>query len=418
MGKRKHLASSLDHLFRREYSKLVALLAAKYAARNIDLVEDAVQDALLKAMQVWSYHHTIPDNPTAWLYRVANNRLIDLLRRQKFQVDATDEILLNAGTDPALPDFDQVLPDEMLTMIFACCHPSLSEAEQIMLSLKLLGGLSVREIAASLFKKEEAVKKVIYRAKQKFKSKTIELQPPDNADLNKRLQVVLKVLYLMFNEGYKATEGDQLIKKEICEEAIRLAYLLHQHRFQETPHLNALLALMCFNAARFDTRIDADGNLLTLAQQDRERWDQEYIQWGLYFQQLSARGREISEYHLEAGIASLYVTAPSFPETDWSAILMHYDALIQHNPSPVIALNRAVVLGKVAGPAKALAAISVFESRPDLENHHLLYSIKADLLLLQDEYESAAALLKRAIDLTGNAIEKRFLRNKLAGIDI
>lgn len=418
MDNMKRLNSSLDHLFRHEYSKLVALLAGKYAARNIDLIEDAVQDALLKAMQVWSYHHSIPDNPTAWLYRVANNRLIDLLRRQKFQVDVNHEIFLNAGADPALPDFDQVLPDEMLTMIFACCHPSLAETEQIMLSLKLLGGLSVREIAASLFKKEAAVKKVIYRAKQKFKSKSIELQPPDNTDLAKRLQVVLKVLYLMFNEGYKATEGNQLIKKEICEEAIRLAYLLHQHRFQETPHLNALLALMCFNAARFDTRIDDKGNLLTLAHQQRKKWDQEYIRWGLHFQQLSARGREISEYHLEAGIASLYVTAPSFPETDWPAILLHYDALIQHNPSPVIALNRAVVLGKVEGPEKALAAISELEARPGLQKHHLLYSIKADLLLLQEKHQSAAALLTRAIDLTGNAIEKRFLRNKLAEISI
>ena len=407
--------TSVGHLFRHEYSKIVAFLTNKYSSYKIDLIEDAVQEALLKAMKVWGYQN-IPDNPSAWLYRVANNHLIDQLRRESRSVELNipeDQWLDSSRADEKIPGD---LGDEQLKMIFACCHPALNASDQIMLSLKLLCGLSVKEIANALLKKEDAVKKALARAKQKFKQEVGELLVPEGIELRKRLSVVLRVIYLLFNEGYKTTGGEQLTRKDICEDAIRLGAILQRNRYCDTPELNALLALMCFNAARLDARLGSGKELITLENQDRSLWDAEYILWGIHFLSRASNGVNISEYHLEAAIASFYSTAKSFRETDWESILTLYDLLIKVNRSPIVALNRLVVLEKVKGAEAALKEIQKLEKEKSLRNSYLLYSIKADFQLSLNNRKDAKQLLKQAIQLTGNIIEKKFLQKKLAGI--
>ncbi len=408
--------NSLDHLFRYEYGKLVSLLTAKFSSQRIELIEDAVQEALLKAMQIWGYKE-IPQNPSGWLYKTAKNYLIDQLRRERKSVDieiSTKKML----SEIELKDEDILssLSDDQLKMIFACCHPSLNLTEQIMLSLKLIGGLGLSEIANALMKNEEAVKKAITRAKQKFKEKVGELAIPEGRELFDRLEAVLKVIYLIFNEGYKATEGETLIKKDICDEAIRMALILHNNDICDTAELNALLALMFFNASRFDARLDENGKLLTLDKQNYSLWKQNYIEQGLQFLNNSSRGTSISEYHIEAVIASIYSTSNSFEETNWEAILRLYNVLLDINPSPIIKLNRLVVLEKVNGTNEALSQITELEKDGEISNNYLLYTIKADFQKTLGNINEARELLKKAIELNDNSIEKNFLINKLESI--
>ena len=265
-------------------------------------------------------------------------------------------------------------------------------------------------------KKEEAVKKAITRAKQKFKEKVGELAIPEGRELFDRLEAVLKVIYLIFNEGYKATEGETLIKKDICDEAIRMALILHNNDICDTAELNALLALMFFNASRFDARLDENGNLLTLDKQNYSLWKQDYIEQGLQFLNNSSRGTSISEYHIEAVIASIYSTSNSFEETNWEAILRLYNVLLDINPSPIIKLNRLVVLEKVNGTNEALSQITELEKDGEISNNYLLYTIKADFQKTLGNINEARELLKKAIELNDNSIEKNFLINKLESI--
>ncbi len=405
--------SSIDHLFRHEYGKIVSYLTARYGSKMLDRIEDAVQDALLKAMQVWAFQ-SVPRNPSAWLYRVANNRLIDQLRRDKRLTDF--DALGDISTVPEellSPLSGDDIADEQLKMIFACCHPAMTEGEQIMLSLKLLCGLSVREIAAALLKKEEAVKKAITRARKKFQNEVGQLSVPSGPALGGRHKVVLKVIYLLFNEGYKATSGDALIKKDICEEAIRLAGFLYRNPYCRTADLCGLLALMCFHSARFDARISKDGQLLTLKKQDRSLWDKEYMQWGTDFLNQASIGNSVSRYQLEAGIAGYHADAVSFEETNWEAILSLYDLLERINPGPMVALNRLVVVDIIHGTQNALEELHSLKSKYQLENNYMFHSIHAEFLESNSQIHEAAAALERAIHLSDNAIEMKFLEQRL-----
>ncbi len=406
---------SIDHLFRRTYGQLVAQFTARYSSRYIDLIEDAVQEALIKAMRVWPFSGGEPANPEGWLYRVANNHLIDQMRRNQRSVgyDAQVEVLEQASNTKEEFYLEGELEDEQLKMIFACCHPELNEKERLILSLKLLGGLGTREIATALLKKPEAIKKAITRAKEKFRDKVGHLSVPHGAGLKPRLYSVLRVIYLMFNEGYKASEGEFLIKKEICDEAIRLALILEQHPNCNIPELNALIALMYFNASRFGARIDATGNLVTLENQDRELWDKNMINWGMHFINKAAQGVVRSEYHFLAGIASFYATAESFQKTNWESILLLYDWLIHFNPNPMAALNRIVVVEKVKGAEKALEELETLSNTKEVKDHYLFHAIRADLYFAKGNIEAAISSLKAGIELAGNALEKRFMENKL-----
>jgi len=407
---------SFEHLFRHSYGKIVAVLANKYSSKNFDLIEDAVQDALLKAMNVWPYHQ-YPDNPTAWLYRVAQNILIDNLRKlsKSITIESVDIDLKNQKFI-AEEEFADKIKDNQLKMIFACCHSELNDTEKIVLSLKFLCGMNIREISRALIKNEESIKKTLFRAKKKIQAIKNIFEMPSNIDIQNRLTTVLKIIYLLFNEGYKATDGEQLIKKDVCEEAIRLALILHDNKQCNIPELNALLSLMCFNTSRFDARLDKKGNLVTLENQDKNKWDQEYITWGMYFLQQSSNGANFSEYHLEAGIASYYATSKSFEKTNWQAILNMYDMLLKIKPTPMVALNRLVVLAKVNGVETALHQLSSLENKKQLMNNYLLYSIKADFKISLKCFEDARSLLKKAVALSSNNIEKNYLENKLINL--
>ena len=403
---------SIEHLFRHEYGKVVSALTNKYTSRYIDLIEDSVQEALLKAMKLWSYN-PVPDNPSGWLYKVANNYMIDNLRRDSRQTEYGLENDEEIGIKIDESSITSGLEDEQLKMIFACCHPLLSLIEQIMLSLKLLGGLSIKEISSALMKNNEAVKKAITRAKKKFKDEIGMPEVPAANELNKRLDVVLKVIYLIFNEGYKAAEGDNLIKKDICEEAVRLALILVKNKHCNTPKTKALLALMYFNGARFNARIDEEGNLVTLEHQDRKLWDKELIKIGEYYLNMATSGINITEYHLEAGIAAYHTTAESFEKTDWNRILSLYDILLKLNNSSVAVLNRIVVLGKVKGAEEALKQLVKLENSKNILNNYLYHSIKADLMITLGRLGEAKESLHKAVKLTDNNIEKKFLNNKM-----
>lgn len=409
---KKTTHTTVDHLFRQEYGKLISYLTAKFGASHIDIIEDAVQDALYKAMQLWSYQDT-PKEPGKWLYRTAHNSIIDVLRRHSKSIGITTTALpLELTTITEEFSLPSDIEDEQLKMIFACCHPALKETEQIMLSLKLLCGFSNQEIARALFKESEAVKKAITRAKQKFKTKIGELALPTNAEITNRLDAVLKVVYLLFNNGYTAYDGDSVLKKEVCEDAIRLVGLLYENESTSSPKTKAVFALMCFNFSRFDARVDSNGNLMTLKFQDRSFWDTDLIELGLLFLNQSASGKELSSYHLEAGIAREYVISKDFESIDWKEILNLYDLLLLNTNNTSVALNRLVVLEKIEGHDIALSELNKLEESNYLKNH-LYYAIKGDFEKKSNNpiYKTT---LEKAISLTQNQKEKDFLTLKIS----
>lgn len=403
---------TLDHLFRHEYGRLVSLFTNRYSSNLIDKIEDAVQEALYKAAKVWSYQE-MPENPSAWLYRVANNQLIDFLRKDNKNADWEHHeasIIEKETTELELPE-EKSIVDDQLRMIFACCHPAMKPIEQLMLSLKLLCGLSIREIARALLKNEEATKKAITRAKKKFKEEVGDLTVPSDDEIESRLSLVLQVIYLLFNEGYKATEGDKLIKTELCEEAIRLGFLLTNEPNCDKGELQALISMMLFKAARFPARMDVNGNLLTLENQDRKLYDQEYIKWGWDFLRQSSKHEATSAYQLEAAISAYYTTAKTYEVTNWKTILGLYSSLVKIKPIPVVQMSRVVVLSKVEGAARALEVMESIE--PEIKGNQSFHALKADLYAEVEDWSNARLFLQKAIAQARNITERRFLEKKL-----
>jgi RNA polymerase sigma-70 factor (ECF subfamily) len=387
---------------------MVSLLASKYSTALIDQIEDAVQDSLLKAAKLWAMQ-PMPENPSAWLYRVANNQLIDQLRRDKKSTQIEEWVGVSSEEEVVL-EKDQ-LDDGQLRMIFACCHPSIKLQEQLMLSLKLLSGLSVKEIARALLKNEEATKKAITRAKVKFKNESGGLYVPKGQALNQRLEGVLQVIYLLFNEGYKATEGDQLIRHDLCEEAIRLAFILTNEDSCYTSELKSLISLMLFKAARFPARIDDEGKLLTLEHQNRQLYRDDYMQWGWKFLHESSSSPTSSVYQLEAAIASYYTIAESYEKTNWKQILGLYNTLIKFKPSPIVKMSRLLVLSKVEGAAYALNEMNGM--MVELNDPEAFDALKAELYLEIGEVSKAVFYFERAVLNAQNLTERRFLEDKL-----
>ena len=409
----KGLNHTVEHLFRKEYGKLVALLTNRFGASHLEQIEDVTQDTFLKAMKLWGYQE-IPDNPTAWLYRVACNGLLDKFRKEGRMDLVSDDFQFPEKEQYTLNEISlENIQDSQLRMIFACCHPNLSQEHQIILSLKLMGGFSNKELADALLKKEEAVAKSFTRAKKSFREKVKMIQIPVQMGLQTRLFQVLKVIYLLFSEGYSATTGTQFIKRDICHEAMRLALLLRENKYCKHPNLEALLALMCFHASRFDARMDSDGKLVSLEYHDRNQYNQELIQIGTFHLERAGDNDMMpSQYHLEAARSFYHSTAKRFEETDWKNILQLYDFQLKQQFSPMIALNRIVPFEKVHGAEKALKALNELAKKTDFEDSGLFYAIKADLLktLQKKSYEST---LEKAIALTENELVKQYLRTKL-----
>lgn len=397
-------------LLRREGSKLLASLTRRFGIERLELAEDVVQEALLRALQTWPYRGT-PQQPAGWLYQTARHLLLDRLRReQRFREKQVQmEALMEAWqAEPMATEFE----DDRLGLMYACCHPGIPREAQAALALKTLCSFSLAEIASAFLVPEATARKRLDRARQKLREAGISLDLPRQEALYDRTEGVLQVLYLLFNEGYKASSGDRLIKAELCREAIGLTSLLATHPCGQQPQVAALLALMWLNASRLPARQDGDGQLVCLQEQDRECWDQAMIREGLAQLQRSATGSQLSTYHLQAAIAAQHCLAGSFADTDWQTILQYYDCLIRLTPTPIIALNRAVALAEVAGPEAGLAQLDELERHGTLTHYYLLYAVRADL----EERcgRPAAAWWCRALELCELGCERLYLRKRLA----
>ncbi len=416
---RQKVNQLVEHLFRHQAGQMVATLTRFFGIEHLDMVEDVVQETLLKALQQWVFRG-VPENPSGWILQSARNRAIDLLRREKIFRDKEEAIRYKIQTElaPSDDEYDILLRgefrDDQLRMIFTCCHPALPREARIALTLKTLCGLSVPEIARAFLAQESAVAQRLVRAKRKVRQEKIPFEVPDGSDGAGRLESVLQVLYLMFNEGYSAHRGENLIRDGLCEEAIRLTKLLTEHEVGKEPRVHALLALMFLQASRLPARVDDDGNLLRLIDQDRSLWDQELIRAGLAHLQQSAGGAELSEYHLQAGIAACHAVAGSFAETNWERILMYYDDLTELSHSPVVALNRAVALSIVEGPRAGLAELDLLSALPALKSYYLLPCCYAEFWSQLGEPTKARGFYEEALKLVGTEPERRFLDSRLA----
>ncbi len=406
----------VEHLFRQEAGKMVAVLTRIFGLEHFQLAEDVVQEALARALQTWPFYG-IPQNPSAWLMRTARNLALDVVRRQKSFRDKEPEIirLVESDASPAQAPVisDQEIADDRLRLMFVCCHPAIPAEAQVALALKTLCGFGINEIARAFLTTEAAIAKRLTRARQRIREAGIPYEIPAGPELPPRLDGVLQSLYLLFNEGYKASAGDRLVRDDICEEACRLAGLLVEHPAGNQPRSHALLALMLLNAARSRARVDDQGNLLRLAEQDRAKWDQALVARGLYHLGLSAAGGQVSEYHLQAGIAACHCLAPDYASTDWKDILALYDRLVEMDGSPVVALNRAVALAEVRGPQAGLDALQAIPGRQALDSYYLLPAVFGELELRLGRRAEASAQFRRALELVDTPSERDFLQKQL-----
>lgn len=404
---------TVSHLFRHEAGKMAAVLTHVFGLSRLDTAEDIVQETLLKALHTWKFQG-IPDNPTAWLYTVARNKARDTLRREKNIQLHHQSLLVNSEwtLTPSLQQLflDNEIEDSQLRMIFACCHPSIPPESQITLILKTLCGLSVHEIAAGFMTSDETVAKRLYRAKEKIREEKITLEVPHGSELTKRLQVVLQSLYLLFNEGYLSTQHDSLIRQDLCEEALRLMLLLTRHPITATPVTHALTALMCFQASRFETRLDDAGSIVLLQDQDRKRWNQALIAKGQYYLNQSSAANEVSEYHLEAAIASYHALAPSFEETDWEKVVMLYDLLLRIRPGDNVRLNRAIAVGYQRGPATGIEELQQLQ----VIDGPYYWTALGDFHQQLKDYRLAKAYYEQALTRTASKHEQALLLRKIS----
>ena len=407
-----------EHFFRHESGKLVSVLTGIFGIERLQLAEDVVQESLVKAMQTWPYYG-VPDNPAAWLTQTAKHLALDLIRREKSFRDKQAEIITfidQWSSDPAADDaliFDTEIRDGRLRLMFACCHPQLPPEAQTALALKTLCGFSTAEIAIAFLTTEAAIAKRLTRARQRIRDLHIPFEIPSGPDLASRLDGVLQTLYLLFNEGYKASSGENLIREDLCSEAIRLATLLAEHPLTNQPRIHALIALMLLDGARLPARVDVEGNILRLKEQDRSLWNRRMIEHGIFQLGLAAAGDELTEYHIQAGIAACHDTAADYKSTDWEKILALYDHWVAINDSPIIALNRAVAVAYVNGTEAGMAATEAISKRGQLDSYYLLYAVLGEFEFRRGHFEIAAARFRKAIKLADLASEKLFLEKRL-----
>jgi RNA polymerase sigma factor (sigma-70 family) len=407
-----------EHLFRQESGKLVSVLTGIFGIDRLQLAEDVVQEALIRALQTWPYYG-IPKNPAAWITQTAKNLALDLIRREKLFRDKQPEIVASTEQWSAdsfaddSPLFDTEIKDSRLRLMFACCHPLIAQEEQTALALKTLCGFGAAEIAKAFLTTEAAIAKRLTRARQKIRDLRIPFEIPSGSELSIRLNGVLQTLYLLFNEGYKASSGESLVKKDLCYEAIRLAVLLTEHSLANLPRIHALIALMLLNGARLPTRTDNEGNILRLKEQARSQWDRAMIARGMFHLLQSAEGDEASDYHLQAGIAACHCAAKDYESTDWPKILSLYDRLVEFDDSPVIALNRAVAVANVHGPMAGIEAVEAIRHRGKLSSYYLLYAVLGELEAQLNHPQTAADHFRSSLRLTEIRSEQMFLSKRL-----
>jgi len=409
----------VDHLFRRQAGQMVATLTRSLGSRHLALAEDAVQDALTTAMQQWPYRG-VPDNPEAWLFQVARNRALDRLRHERMKA-GKEPIIARAsvavespGAAPLLRHELPAVDDDQLGLLFLTCHPSLTPDARVAMALKLVGGFSVGEIGRAFLAQESAIAQRMVRAKRQLRDRNVSFGMPSPAELPERLGSVLDALYLMFNEGYAATAGDYLIRDDVAQEAIRLARMTARHPATTAPRAWALLSLMLLHAARFPARVDSEGTLFLLREQDRRKWDHGMIAEGMLSLERASAGDEISAFHLEAGIAAVHTAAASWEATDWPQIVELYDELFALTQSPVVAMNRAVAVSRVDGPLSGLAALDAIDDLEALKRYPLLPAIQAELWREAGDAERAVHCYRAALGLARSAPEHRWLTSRLS----
>lgn len=406
-----------DQVFRRESAKIVSILTGIFGANRLPLVEDAVQDALIRAMKTWPYHGA-PENPTAWLVRAARNRALDQIRREanfhekQPHIIAEVEARLAASVEPL--EAGSAIEDDHLRLMFVCCHPQLPLEVQAALALKTLCGFNPAEVASAFLVSESAAAKRLTRARQRLREGNIPFEIPPDPELPARLDGVLKILYLLFSEGHKASHGDAVVRADLCAEGIRLADLLARHPVGNQPVTHALLALMLLTAARLPARVDGDGALLRLEDQDRSRWDRSMVARGMRYLAQSASGDQLSEYHLQAGIAACHTLAADEASTNWPRILDLYDQLMEIAPSPVVALNRAVAVSRVKGPEAGIHAVNSIAGRDQLRDYHFYHAILGELESEANRPAIAAAHFERALEFAKTVPEQKFLERRLS----
>jgi RNA polymerase sigma-70 factor (ECF subfamily) len=391
-------------------------LVKLFGLNQVQIAEDIVQETLMAAFDAWKLSG-IPDNPRAWLYRVAKNKTIDFLRRERNFKDViapniSFELMQNQSKNTWLDDFflENEIEDAQLRMMFACCHAEIPVEQQLALMLRTLCGLSAKEIAAAFLQSEDTIGKRIFRAKDKIRQSKLSLEVPFGEDLLPRLDAVLQSIYLLFNEGYKSSSENAVIRRDLCGEAMRLCAILAHSSVGNLPKTHALLALICFQSARFDARLDNEGAIILLENQDRSRWSRYLIGLGYEHFKQSNQGREVSEYHLEAAIASYHSAATSFETTNFQAIFYCYDLLLQINHSPIVAFNRAIALGYSEGAKAGIEALLRIEN---MDKNYLFHTALGDFYKKNRQPKDAVKSYEKALDLVTLPAERKVLENKM-----
>jgi RNA polymerase sigma-70 factor (ECF subfamily) len=400
---------------------MTAVLTKIFGTANLQTAEDVVQETLLSALNTWKLKG-IPDNPSAWLLRVAKNKAIDIIRRNKYSLQfdfsdgekrlLTSEYTVNAAMDDLWKE--EGINDDLLNMMLACCHPQISEENQITLILKTLCSFSTAEIAKAFLTSEDTISKRLYRTKEFFRQHKIELRIPSANEIKNRINAVLNAIYLLFNEGYNSASAETLIRKDVIDEAMILCKLLTENAHTQQPEVFALMALMCFHAARVDSRITMEGEMILLPMQDRTKWSRKLIDEGNNYMNKAAFGNEISTYHLEAAIAFEHCIAESFEKTNWKKILGYYEWLCRISPSPVTELNKVIVIMQVEGAAAALQKLNKINDTKKLESWYLYYGLLGEIYLKLNDKELARLNFETASKLTQSKAEQRMLQNKIA----
>jgi RNA polymerase sigma-70 factor (ECF subfamily) len=407
-----------DHLFRREAGRMVATLTRIFGVHNLALAEDVVQDAFCRALEVWKFRG-VPENPSAWLMTTAKHRALDVLRRERTASTFAPELgRLLESEWTLVPVVEELfaahaIKDDQLRMMFSCCQPRLTEEAQVALILNILCGFSVSEIASAFVSTQAAIEKRITRAKKVLATskKLFDVAAP--ADFSARLPAVHRALYLLFNEGYHGASAEKAVRVELCREAMRLTALLLEHPLGTISATYALAALMCFDASRLPARVDASGNLSSLFDQDRSQWDQELVGEGLKLLESSAAGSELTEYHLEAAIASIHARALRAEDTDWATIVSLYDTLMTIRPSAVVALNRAIAIAQNEGPERGLEEIRAIDDQDRLSAYPFFAATLGELEFRRGRYDTACQHFRAALALARNPMERRFLDQRI-----